>query len=263
MSSVALWSACLALLLVGASLMLWAEAVRRREREASGLGGAEAAGSDEMKVGICVEQSERRDVDRKRADERVCDLLERKDEIATRNGCDRLAEGLVSRFALGEETSRANRVGEVDSERDDDLAPAVGVDAVETGAPPPGFALGRLVTELGQVLRRSGCSHFPDKRREFGAEGRVVDVLKARAGHLFAREVANGEAGQRQVGVQDLERVGVVDEQPDRQIRVEFLEQQKVADGRLRPLLASGRAVGSSQIFAWGRTGRQAGFLRE
>jgi tight adherence protein B len=35
MSSVALWSACLALLLVGASLMLWAEAVRRREREAS------------------------------------------------------------------------------------------------------------------------------------------------------------------------------------------------------------------------------------
>lgn len=34
MSSVALWSACLALLLVGASLMLWAEAVRRREREA-------------------------------------------------------------------------------------------------------------------------------------------------------------------------------------------------------------------------------------
>jgi hypothetical protein len=44
---------------------------------------------------------------------------------------------------------------------------------------------------------------------------------------------------------------------------VEFLEQQKVADGRLRPLLVSGRAVGSSQIFAWGRTGRQGGFLRE
>ncbi|AYB54504.1 membrane protein [Ralstonia solanacearum] len=35
MSEGALWSGCLALLLVGASLMLWAEAVRRREREAS------------------------------------------------------------------------------------------------------------------------------------------------------------------------------------------------------------------------------------
>lgn len=35
MSSMALWSGCLALLLMGASLMLWAEAVRRREREAS------------------------------------------------------------------------------------------------------------------------------------------------------------------------------------------------------------------------------------
>ena len=35
MSSAALWFGCLALLLVGASLMLWAEAVRRREREAS------------------------------------------------------------------------------------------------------------------------------------------------------------------------------------------------------------------------------------
>jgi len=35
MSSAALWFGCLALLLVGASLVLWAEAVRRREREAS------------------------------------------------------------------------------------------------------------------------------------------------------------------------------------------------------------------------------------
>ena len=35
MSSLTLWFGCLALLLMGASLMLWAEAVRRREREAS------------------------------------------------------------------------------------------------------------------------------------------------------------------------------------------------------------------------------------
>ncbi|MEV8472935.1 type II secretion system F family protein [Ralstonia sp. UNC404CL21Col] len=35
MSSMTLWFGCLALLLMGASLMLWAEAVRRREREAS------------------------------------------------------------------------------------------------------------------------------------------------------------------------------------------------------------------------------------
>lgn len=35
MSSAALWFGCLALLMVGASLMLWAESVRRREREAS------------------------------------------------------------------------------------------------------------------------------------------------------------------------------------------------------------------------------------
>ncbi|XHO08271.1 hypothetical protein ACEQUB_p01520 (plasmid) [Ralstonia syzygii] len=35
MSEGALWFGCLALLLVGAALMLWAEAVRRREREAS------------------------------------------------------------------------------------------------------------------------------------------------------------------------------------------------------------------------------------
>ena len=32
MSSMTLWFGCLALLLMGASLMLWAEAVRRRER---------------------------------------------------------------------------------------------------------------------------------------------------------------------------------------------------------------------------------------
>ena len=35
MSSMTLWFGCLALLLMGASLMLWAESVRRREREAS------------------------------------------------------------------------------------------------------------------------------------------------------------------------------------------------------------------------------------
>ncbi|MHA6883373.1 type II secretion system F family protein [Ralstonia pseudosolanacearum] len=35
MSEGALWAGCLALVLVGAALMLWAEAVRRREREAS------------------------------------------------------------------------------------------------------------------------------------------------------------------------------------------------------------------------------------
>lgn len=35
MSSATLWFGCLALLLMGASLMLWAESVRRREREAS------------------------------------------------------------------------------------------------------------------------------------------------------------------------------------------------------------------------------------
>jgi hypothetical protein len=55
----------------------------RLECEASGLGGAEAAGGNEVEVGVAVEQSQRCDVDREREDERVRDLLEREGESMT------------------------------------------------------------------------------------------------------------------------------------------------------------------------------------
>jgi hypothetical protein len=46
-----------------------------------------------------------------------------------------------------------------------------------------------------------------------------------------------GETGERRVAVQDLERVGVVDEQADGQVGVELLKQEKVGGPRARACL--------------------------
>ena len=74
-----------------------------------------------------------------------------------------MAQGLLALFALGEYASRANLVGEIDGKRDHHGPPAVGVNAVEVGAPPTGLALGGIVAELGHVLRRAGRGHFLDE----------------------------------------------------------------------------------------------------
>ena len=49
-----------------------------------------------------------------------------------------------------------------------------------------------------------------------------------RFGQLVRWQVVIGETVKRRVAVQGLERVGVVDEQADRQVGVEFLQQDKV-----------------------------------
>ena len=67
---------------------------------------------------------------------------------------------------------------------------------------------------------------------------RLVFVV-VRFDQLVERQVVIGETGERRVAVQDLERVGVVDEQADRQVGVEFLQQEKLggrARVRARPL---------------------------
>jgi hypothetical protein len=132
----------------------------RLEGETSGLSRAKAASSDEMELGVCAEQPERCHVDLKAGNESIGNLLERGRGVRAGNGGDRLQESLVPRFALLEEPSGANLVGQVDRERDDDGAPAVGVDAVEGSAPPAGLLLEAVVTELRQVTRCSGRGHL-------------------------------------------------------------------------------------------------------
>ena len=90
------------------------------------------------------------------------------------------------------------------------------------------------MTELGQVTRPSGRGYFCDECRQFiCSEVRLVFVV-VRFDQLVERQVVIGETGKRRVGVQDLERVGVVDEQADRQVRVEFLQQEQVGGVRVR-----------------------------
>ena len=67
---------------------------------------------------------------------------------------------------------------------------------------------------------------------------------------LVERQVVIGETGERRFAVQDLERVGVVDEQADRQLGVEFLQQEKLGGVRARPLTC--RAVRASRRFVRG-----------
>jgi hypothetical protein len=167
-------------------------------------------------------------------------------------------ERLVSLFLLGEQTSSAHLVGEVEGERDYDAARALHVDALETGAPPARLAPGRLVAELGQVLGRSGSGNLLDTRGEFGAEVQDVVVLIAYAEPLVEREVAIGEAGERRLRAHDLQRVGIVDEQADRQVREESLEQEKVCAVGLPARHATGRSAraGRPLVRRMGRQGR-------
>ena len=81
------------------------------------------------------------------------------------------------------------------------------------------------------MTRPSGRGHFFDECRQFICwEVRLAFVVM-RFDSWF--EVI-GETGERRVAVQDLERVGVVDEQADRQVGVEFLQQEKVGGVRVR-----------------------------
>ena len=69
---------------------------------------------------------------------------------------------------------------------------------------------------------------------------------------LVERQVVIGETGKRGVGVEDLERVGVVDEQADRQVGVEFFQQEKVGGVRVRARPLACRAVRASRRFVRG-----------
>jgi hypothetical protein len=81
-----------------------------------------------------------------------------------------------------------------------------------------------------------------DERRELRGGKPRVALLVARADDLVEVRVRLGEAGERRLCVQDLERLGVVDEEADRQGRMELLDEQKVGDAR--PILC-GRAAAS------------------
>ena len=121
----------------------------RVDCEASGFGGAKAAGGDDVELGVCVEQSEHGYVGRKRGDEGFDNLLEGGDEVVAGNCGDRLLQGQVPPCALVEKMPGPNLVGEVDCKCDHDGAPAVGVDAMEGCAPPVRLLARGVVTELG------------------------------------------------------------------------------------------------------------------
>ena len=102
------------------------------------------------------------------------------------------------------------------------------------------------MTELRYVMRASGRGYFGDERRQLICwEMRLVFVV--RFDQLVERQVMIGEAGKRGAGVEDLERVGVVDEQANRQLSVEFLQQEQVGGTRMRARPPTWRAVRASR----------------
>ena len=64
-------------------------------------------------------------------------------------------------------------------------------------------------------MRASGRGYFGDERRQLICWEKRLEAMI-------------GEAGKRGAGVEDRERVGVVDEQANRQLSVEFLQQEQV-----------------------------------
>jgi hypothetical protein len=88
------------------------------------------------------------------------------------------------------------------------------------------------VTELRYVMRASGRGYFGDERRQLIG---------------WEMEVMIGEAGKRGAGMEDLERVGVVDEQANRQLSVELLQQEQVDGTRMRACPPSWHAVRTSR----------------
>ena len=84
------------------------------------------------------------------------------------------------------------------------------------------------------MTRPSGRGYFFDERRQLLGRGVRLVFIGAPLGRLAGWQVVIGETGERRVGVQDLEGVGVVDEQADWQEGVKFLQQEKVGGLRVR-----------------------------
>jgi hypothetical protein len=103
-------------------------------------------------------------------------------------------------------------------------------------------------------MRPSSRGYFFDQCRELLGRGVRLVFVGVRFGQLVGWQVVIGETGERRVGVQDLERVGVVDEQADRQVSVEFLqkEKEKVGGVRVRARWLTCRAVRASRTFVQG-----------
>jgi hypothetical protein len=172
------------------------------EGEAPDLGRAKAGGSDEMELVVRVEQPQRDRVDGEGGDEGIRDVLERRHEALIGKGGDCLLEHAPSPFPLLEEIPRPHLVGQVDRERDDNAAPTMGVDPLEACAPPPRAAPGEVVQKLRQMTSLSGCSHFLERRGKRRGTKLLVE-----------RHVRVAVVEQRGVGVHELERLGVVDDQ--------------------------------------------------
>ena len=102
------------------------------------------------------------------------------------------------------------------------------------------------------MTRPSGRGHFFDECRQFIRVAVRLAFVLVQLDQLIERQVVTGETRKWGVGVEDLERVGVVDEQADRQVGVEFLQQEKVGGVCVRARSATGRALRASRTFVQG-----------
>jgi hypothetical protein len=102
------------------------------------------------------------------------------------------------------------------------------------------------------VTRASGRGDVCDECRQFICLAVRLTFVLVRLDQLIERQVVTGETWKWGVGVEDLERVGVVDEQADRQVGVEFLQQEQVGDVHVRARPPTCRAVRASRSFVQG-----------
>ena len=114
------------------------------------------------------------------------------------------------------------------------------------------------MAKLVQVTRLSGRGHFFDECRQLiCGEVRLVSVVVG-FDQLFDRQVVISETRERRVGVQDRKRVGVGDEQADRQAGVEFLQEEKIGGVGGRTCGDTGRAGRASRRSVQRRMGHRA-----
>ena len=102
------------------------------------------------------------------------------------------------------------------------------------------------------MTRPSGRGHFFDECRQFICLAVWLAFVFVRLDQLIKRQGVTGETRKWGVGVEDLERVGIVDEQADRQAGMKFLQQEKVGGVCVRARSATGRALPASRTFVQG-----------
>ena len=102
------------------------------------------------------------------------------------------------------------------------------------------------------MTRRSGRGYVSDECSQFICLSVRLAFVGVRLDQLIERQVVTGETRKRGVDVEDLERVGVGDEQADRQVGVEFLQQEQVGDVHVPARPPTRRAAWVSRTFVQG-----------